>query len=742
MDYPTIMAALSPDERRNLVATYVDSAKVNWAHVCVAQLVHQGYVERVLTTNFDPLIIRASALVGTFTAVYDLAASPGFDAARLQTPALVYLHGQRSGFVMLHTANEVQRHSRNLLPVFEEAGTSRPWLVVGYSGENDPVLDSLAAIGEFESRLYWVVYGDDGPAPHVAEKIIEPNEYAYWVTSSGADAFFVALLRELGCFPPSFAGRPFSYLHGLIDSLAPMPDEGNWPSFVAHTRAVVARAITSYESGDAGDAQDQSDEPDRSGADDAQRNLDAARIVNGGRPDGEAYGYLAAGDAALRNAHSLFPSVILCQIAGEMYEKALAANPNLTEALQGWGNAFAAEAEAAGPPAADKLFRKAYAKFARARETAGLREYRVLNAWALAHADHAKLCNGQQSGRHFRQAYALFEESLACQPDANETYYCWALVLSDHSERAAPKRVEALFESAYSKYSKAHSLRTEDSLILSRWALAIDHHARRQAPSRARELRAEACDKYAQAFALSPATGAILLHWGNSLGQRAHLEEGEVADSLFQDAYSKYNEALSIKPELREAYANWGFALCRQAAGKSGATADALLRQACRILKRGHGLFPRYGAVLRNWGHALAQRAELTRGKTAERLFGESCQMFEESQALEPPDHNLLRIWGIVLMRRAENTSDISARRSLRSLACEKLTEANGLSPGSASYSLFCLSALEGDMPACRRWFEDAQRAGRLPERAKIESDPDLVSLRTEPWFQDALLSL
>ena len=58
-DYSECMAALDRGVRRDLIGTYVDAAKINWAHIALAQLIDGGYVDRVLTTNFDPLISRA-----------------------------------------------------------------------------------------------------------------------------------------------------------------------------------------------------------------------------------------------------------------------------------------------------------------------------------------------------------------------------------------------------------------------------------------------------------------------------------------------------------------------------------------------------------------------------------------------------------------------------------------------------------------------------------------------------------
>lgn len=81
--YPICMAELSDAERRDLISDYVDRATINWAHLAIAQLMKDGFVDRVFTTNFDPLVLRACALLGVFPAVYDFAASQRFKPAYL-----------------------------------------------------------------------------------------------------------------------------------------------------------------------------------------------------------------------------------------------------------------------------------------------------------------------------------------------------------------------------------------------------------------------------------------------------------------------------------------------------------------------------------------------------------------------------------------------------------------------------------------------------------------------------------
>jgi hypothetical protein len=41
-DYPDCMAALERGVRRDLIGDYIDKAKINWAHVALAQLIAGG----------------------------------------------------------------------------------------------------------------------------------------------------------------------------------------------------------------------------------------------------------------------------------------------------------------------------------------------------------------------------------------------------------------------------------------------------------------------------------------------------------------------------------------------------------------------------------------------------------------------------------------------------------------------------------------------------------------------------
>jgi NAD-dependent SIR2 family protein deacetylase len=92
------MSEIDHGDQRELIRRYIDAAKLNWAHAGIASLIKHGYVGRVLTTNFDPLVARACAIFNDLPAVYDLTMSQIRKYKELPEKAIFHLHGQRYGF--------------------------------------------------------------------------------------------------------------------------------------------------------------------------------------------------------------------------------------------------------------------------------------------------------------------------------------------------------------------------------------------------------------------------------------------------------------------------------------------------------------------------------------------------------------------------------------------------------------------------------------------------------------------
>jgi hypothetical protein len=161
LSYGACMGLLSINERRDLIRPFLEGAKINWGTIALAQLMNEGYVERVLTVNFDLVLEGACGLLGLQPAVYDFGVAPANDPSMIVSQAIVHLHGQSYGLVLLNTDEETKKHREKLRPILIDTLRNAPLVVVGYSGSADGISQTL--LNEFEGRepLYWVGYADD-----------------------------------------------------------------------------------------------------------------------------------------------------------------------------------------------------------------------------------------------------------------------------------------------------------------------------------------------------------------------------------------------------------------------------------------------------------------------------------------------------------------------------------------------------------------------------------------------------
>jgi hypothetical protein len=248
--YPVCMGELSASDRHDLICEYIDKAKINWAHISIAQLMRAGFVDRVLTTNFDPLVTRACALLNVYPAVYDMAVvRKGFVADYVRDRAVFHLHGQRDGFVQLHRKEEVDALAEAIEPLFDDTARNRCWIVIGYSGANDPVFRALADRPDFPNRLFWVGFRDEEPSADVRAALLDAGKDVHWIKGYDPDTFLLQLAARLGCFPPGFFTKPFSHLLEGFGMLAGfrLPGQDQDLDWAARARGWIEQAIATYE---------------------------------------------------------------------------------------------------------------------------------------------------------------------------------------------------------------------------------------------------------------------------------------------------------------------------------------------------------------------------------------------------------------------------------------------------------------------------------------------------------------
>jgi tetratricopeptide (TPR) repeat protein len=562
--YPKCMAQLSVDEQRSLIVEFVDKAKVNWGHIALAQLMKEGYVDRVLTTNFDPLIMRACSLVGLYPATYDLAVSQHFEPDKVPDRAIFHLHGQRTGFILLNSEKVLKEHSDKLAPIFEDAGRGRVWLVVGYSGESDPVFNHLASVDQFDNRLYWIGYNDSEPAAHVREQLLKENKYAFYTMGFDSDSFFVTLAQMLGCFPPEFVSKPFTYLGGLFSQMTAytLPKTEAPVDALRNAHIVVQEAIEKIESLRSDALQASSD---LLGGDYEKVVGLEAKYGNLWKREVEepvAWAYIGKGNVLYNEAKSKsgMEKMELYKQASEKYEAALKIIPDSYQALNNWGNALSAQAKLKAGAKADELYGQAHAKYEAALEIEP-EFYQAFNNWANALSAQAKMKTGAVADELYRQAGEKYEAALKIEPDIHQAFNNWGNALSAQAKIKSGAEADELYRQAGEKFEAATKIAPDFYQAFNNWGNALSAQAKLKNEAEADELYGQASEKYEMALKIKPDHYEAFNDWGSELESWARTKTGAAADDLFRQAGEKYVEAVKVMPDKRETIEDGGSTL-------------------------------------------------------------------------------------------------------------------------------------------------------------------------------------
>jgi tetratricopeptide (TPR) repeat protein/NAD-dependent SIR2 family protein deacetylase len=540
--YPDCLAALERGARRDLIGGYIDKAKINWAHLALAQLIGEGYVDRVLTTNFDPLVSRACALVNSFPAVYDFAASHIFNPAQVSHKAIFHLHGQRDGFVLLNTHSEVNKHRKHIKPVFEDAHKGRVWIVVGYSGENDPVFDLLASVKTFEYGLYWIGHGRT-PSPNVADKLLGKDRGAHFIGGWDADDFFVMLAQRLQCFPPRFVTQPFSHLKSVFSMLtdynAPRQGTEDEPTLTptrfnisSVVRPQLDSLIRSQEQSVSAEYYFLAGEYERVVA-----LFEKKRLSTLSPQDADTYGWslLNLGDQLHTRAKADDNSAHY-HAAIRRFSVAAKISTTATDALFNWGNVLfdlSMEARHGAPEmvtrAAEKLMLRAVAKY---------------------------------------------RAAIANDPSFADAHNNLANALGDLARAEYPRTEDGTLREALEHYKTALRTTHTPDIVHCNYAKAIHDLARITGE---RRLYQQSFRHFSTAARLNPGYYSVFLSWGHALSDLARKTHKA---KYYVEAFEKYRRAAEIQPTDIGAHHSWYYGLLELAKLSAGARKKAVQEEA------------------------------------------------------------------------------------------------------------------------------------------------------------------
>ncbi|OTG64095.1 hypothetical protein B9T29_02005 [Acinetobacter sp. ANC 3903] len=226
-NYGLYMSALDKHERRQLLEPYIiKNQKINWAHIALACLMQEGYIQRVLTFNFDSILSRACSLLGLHPSIYDFATANPHLYHLINDPSIVHLHGQGTGFIQLNTKEETQYHTELLGDFIAATLNTNPSLFIGYSGNADEFFPLLKDKYSEQHRLIWTGRKeniDNIEADSVKDFLKQNNNLTHYIGGTDADHFLIQLAKELECFPPKLFLNPYIFLTEQLNQVQPYP---------------------------------------------------------------------------------------------------------------------------------------------------------------------------------------------------------------------------------------------------------------------------------------------------------------------------------------------------------------------------------------------------------------------------------------------------------------------------------------------------------------------------------------
>ena len=520
--YPECMAQLLPTDRRHLISKYIDEAKINWAHIAIAQLMKCGYINRVLTTNFDPLVSRACALVGLYPAIYDLAVAPTFQRHLVSDKAIFHLHGQRTGFIILNTEDECNNLATHLEPVIKDSLDGKPFIIIGYSGDNDPVMEKIADKASYDGGLFWVCYKDNNPNKEVQDKILPKGKDGYCFKGHDADDFFVLLAQELDCFPPLIVSDPFAHLDETLSSVLPYTIPGQNTPITEGVRNLIKTYGDRFRT-------------------DNKIKLRVRELLYENKFD-EVLAFLPD--------YEKFPSD---ELADSIYWAFI---------MQ--GNAFYEKAKAEVGARSKKLFKEASDRYLAAAKMKS-EKYEALYNRGLALSAQALIAKGKEADKLFEEARERYADVLKIKPDEYWAFCDWGSTLDAQARTKTGKEADMLWKEADEKYATAVRVKPDSHETFYNWGNSLVAQARTKTGKEADRLWKEAGEKYAAVVKIKPDKHESFNNWGFVLDAQARTKTGKEADRLWKEAGEKYAVAVKIRPDKPDAFHNWGVALATQA---------------------------------------------------------------------------------------------------------------------------------------------------------------------------------
>ncbi|MBX0305365.1 SIR2 family protein [Haloarcula salinisoli] len=217
--YDELMEQVGPskEDRQSILQPYFEPTEEereegiktpSEAHRSIAWLVDEGYINIIITTNFDQLLEQALRERGVNPVVITNATSAaGAEPLAQQDAVILKIHGDYMETNIKNINSELQSYDEEIESRLNRAFSDYGLIVCGWSAEWDPALRE--ALLECESRRYSTYWAYHGSLEEQAERLTE-HLSAVPVEIDGASKFFSDLKERVQALEGAESGAPLT----------------------------------------------------------------------------------------------------------------------------------------------------------------------------------------------------------------------------------------------------------------------------------------------------------------------------------------------------------------------------------------------------------------------------------------------------------------------------------------------------------------------------------------------------
>ncbi len=594
-NYARLMECLTPFERNKLLKGYIDNAKINVTHLYLAQLLIEGYIDYVLTVNFDNLMLRALALFNNFPATYDMAILKDLTTTSFKEKSVVYLHGQHHGLWLLNTTEEMTKVNEVIPPILNGIKNQRPWIFIGYSGE-DPIFKHIIKLGRFDNGLYWITYNDSPPSKLVCETLLEqPNTNTHIIKGFDSDSFVLKLNAELSLSQPTIIDKPFSSLNKTLQNIVDIDDKEHFKGVKERLEIAknnVGNAITQFEKGKI--------KLDKKFQDEINISLLKKQII----------------DIIISNTFNEIEIDTLEETARKIKKEEI--NKLLATLYLNWGNSIS---EATVKKNQD-IHRKSIEKYKKASVLNPL-DSGIFNNWGISIKEIAK---EEKNEKLFYESIEKYKTAISLNPNSVEAYNNWGGAMCElYNLNKNPNLIEETIE----KFKRAHEINPKFVNTYINWGSFLINVSQQNFNE---ELLNESIILQKKAIELAPTDSVAYCNLGSALKILGDIKKDK---SYYIKSIEKYKEAIELEKHEALYYKNLSVSYRALALYEKD---EKLFKEGIDIIKIANELDPNNSEIYYDWGSIVFDLYKLTKSKD---LCHEALKLLEKGIELGGKSYNL-----------------------------------------------------------------------------------------------------